>query len=165
MFYLETPRLVLRLFQESDAADLFRIEGNPDVMRYIRPPAVDASQSLARIQQEIIYNQSYPGLGLCACFEKENETYIGLAKIKHIDPTDDIEVGYAFVPEAWGKGYATELTKAAIEYLQTNFASRRIIAFIQAENANSRKVLEKSGMKEITSVYPGREEAVVFEYF
>jgi RimJ/RimL family protein N-acetyltransferase len=77
--------------------------------------------------------------------------------------TDAIEVGYAFLPEAWGKGYATEITQKAIEYLNQNFKEREIVAFIQADNLNSRRVLEKSGMTEVENIYKGHENALVFE--
>ncbi len=163
MPFLETQRLYLRLFQESDAHDLFRIESNPEVMAFIRKPVTELSQSLGRIRQEAIYAAANEGLGLFACFEKATDTYIGLVKIKHIDNTDAIEVGYAFLPEAWGKGYATEITQKAIEYLKQNFKERKIVAFIQADNLNSRRVLEKTGMTEAEITYESHENAVVFE--
>ncbi len=75
----------------------------------------------------------------------------------------DIEVGYGFVPEAWGKGYATEITQKAIEYLQLNFKGRKIIAFVQDENTASKHVLEKAGMKKVDKGYEGRADAMVFE--
>lgn len=163
MPFLETQRLYLRLFQESDAHDLFRIESNPEVMAFIRKPVTELSQSLGRIRQEAIYATANEGLGLFACFEKATDTYIGLVKIKHIEDTDDIEVGYAFLPEAWGKGYATEITQKAIEYLQQNFKGRKIVAFVQDENTSSKHVLEKVGMNKVDAGYEGRADAVVFE--
>ncbi len=162
-FFLETQRLYLRLFGEDDVQNLFRIEGSAVVMAYIRKPVTDPSQSLNRIRQEALYAAENEGLGLFACFEKATDTYIGLVKIKHIDDTDDIEVGYGFVPEAWGKGYATEITQKAIEYLQLNFKGRKIIAFVQDENTASKHVLEKAGMKKVDIGYEGRADAVVFE--
>lgn len=161
--FLESLRLFLRLFQETDVNDLFRIEGNPDVMAYIRKPVTDPSQSLARIRQEAVYAIENEGLGLFACFEKATNSYIGLVKIKHIENTEDIEVGYGFIPEAWGKGYATEITLRVIEYLQKTFPKRKIIAFIQKENTNSQRVLEKVGMMEVENIYEGHNDAVVFE--
>jgi [ribosomal protein S5]-alanine N-acetyltransferase len=160
--FLETQRLYLRLFGEDDVQNLFRIEGSAVVMAYIRKPVTDPAQSLGRIRQEAVYAAAHEGLGLFACFEKATDTYIGLVKIKHIDDTDDIEVGYGFVPEAWGKGYATEITQKAIEYLQQNFKGRKIIAFVQEENTASKHVLEKVGMKKADVGYEGRADAVVY---
>ena len=151
MPFLETQRLYLRLFGESDAHDLFRIESNPEVMAFIRKPVTE------------LYAAANEGLGLFACFEKATDTYIGLVKIKHIEDTDDIEAGYAFLPEAWGKGYATEITKKVIDYLQQNFKGRKIVAFVQDENTSSKHVLEKVGMKKVDAGYEGRADAVVFE--
>lgn len=161
--FLESSRLYLRHFKESDVNDLFRTEGNPDVMAFIRKPVSHPSQSLARIRQETAYAAENKGLGLFACFEKATDSYLGLVKIKHIDNTNAIEVGYAFLPEAWEKGYATEITQKAIEYLNRNFKERKIVAFIQADNLNSRRVLEKAGMAEVENTYEGHEDAVVFE--
>lgn len=160
--FLETQRLYLRLFGEDDVQNLFRIEGSAEVMAYIRKPVTDPVQSLGRIRQEALYAAANEGLGLFACFEKAAGAYIGLVKIKHIDDTDDIEVGYGFVPEAWGKGYATEITKKVIEYLQLNFKGRKIIAFVQDENTASKHVLEKVGMKRLDKGYEGRADAVVY---
>lgn len=162
MDFLETPRLFCRLFRLEDAPDLFRFESNPDVVRYIRPPVSDPLQSKNRIVQEIAYAALHEGLGLFACFEKASNSYIGLVKMKHVENTDAIEVGYGFIPEAWGKGYATEVTQKAIEYLQQNFANRPIVAFISPENLPSRRVLEKLGMVEVQNAYQGHEDAVVF---
>lgn len=161
--FLESSRLYLRLFQENDVNELFRTEGNPDVMAFIRKPVAAPSQSLARIRQETVYASENEGLGLFACFEKATDSYIGLVKIKHIDSTEAIEVGYAFLPEAWGKGYATEITQKVIQYLQQGFAGRPIVAFIHPDNLNSRRVLEKAGMIEVENTYEGHENALVFE--
>ncbi len=162
--FLESSRLFLRLFRESDVNDLFRIEGNPAVMEFIRKPVTDPSQSLIRIQKETIYAIENPGLGLFACFEKVTDNYIGLVKIKQVENTEDIEVGYGFIPEAWGKGYATEITLKVIEYLQKTFPKRKIIAFIQKENVNSQRVLEKTGMVEVENIYEGHSDALVFGF-
>lgn len=164
MLYLETPRLYFRIFQPEDATDLFRIEGDADVMRFIRTPTADISHSHQRIANELAYAAENEGLGLCACYEKESGTFVGLVKIKHVENTDAIEVGYGFVPEAWGKGYATEVTRASIEHLQTNFTGRPIIAFIHPNHHSSRHVLEKAGMKQVTTVFEGHEDAVVFAF-
>ncbi|AEI47181.1 GNAT family N-acetyltransferase [Runella slithyformis] len=161
--FLETQRLYLRLFGEDDVQNLFRIEGSAEVMAYIRKPVTEPAKSLERIRQEAVYATEYEGLGLFACFEKAADTYIGLVKIKHIDDTDDIEIGYGFVPEAWGKGYATEITQKVIEYLKLNFTGRKIIAFVQEENTASKHVLEKVGMTKVDTAYEGRADAVVFE--
>ncbi|MFN8346088.1 MAG: GNAT family N-acetyltransferase [Spirosomataceae bacterium] len=163
LYFLESSRLYLRLFQESDVQDLFRTEGNPDVMAFIRTPVTDPSRSLDRIKQEALYTAENKGLGLFACFEKNTNHYLGLVKLKHIENTEAIEIGYAFLPEAWGKGYATEITKNLIEYLQQNFTGRSIVAFIHPDNFNSRRVLEKAGMTETTTIYEGHENAAVFE--
>ena len=162
--FLESSRLFLRLFQERDVNDLFRIEGNPAVMEFIRKPVTDPPQSLIRIQQEAIYAVENPGLGLFACFGKVTDNYVGLVKIKHIENTEDIEVGYGFIPEAWGKGYATEITLKVIEYLQKKFPQRKIIAFIQKENVSSQHVLEKVGMLEVENIYESHSNALVFGF-
>lgn len=59
-----------------------------------------------------------------------------------------MEVGYFFAPAAWGKGYATELTRFCLEIARRRFRLPLVTAFAHPDNAGSRRVLEKAGFVE-----------------
>jgi ribosomal-protein-alanine N-acetyltransferase len=64
-----------------------------------------------------------------------------------MDGTDEIEVGYAFGKDAWGRGYATEVARALVRWGFETLELERIVAVAYAENAASRRVMDKLGMR------------------
>ncbi|WP_185144286.1 GNAT family N-acetyltransferase, partial [Chryseobacterium sp. HMWF001] len=119
--YLETQRLILRKFEETDAERLFLLDSDPEVMKYIGvPPLSDITESenvIKMIQQQYLDN----GVGRLAVIEKESGLLIGWSGLKLI--TQEIngynniyDLGYRFIPEYWGKGYALESAKASLDF-------------------------------------------------
>jgi RimJ/RimL family protein N-acetyltransferase len=146
---IETMRLRLRGFTDDDLDALADIYADPDVMLYMpggKP--VPRERVAASIGRMIGYWQEH-GFGLWAVEEKESgeSRLIGRCGLVHLDNTPEIEVGYLFAKDYWGKGYATEAARAALDYGFTQLGLDWIVAITRPENVASQHVLEKIGMR------------------
>jgi len=149
--FLETERLVLRRFTMADADDLVNLDADPDVMRYITG-GVPTSRD--EIETEVLpafldYYQRYEGFGFWAAVEKATGEFLGWF---HFRPVPDaapgeVDLGYRLRESAWGKGFATEGSRALIDKGFTEFGVQRVIAEAMVINAASRRVMEKAGLK------------------
>jgi len=145
---LKTKRLILREFVPEDLNEYAKLDSDPDVMKYISNGKTRTFQEIQSDLERIIkYNSENEGFGLWAVIEKNNKKFIGWFCLKHLDKTDEIEVGYRLIREFWGKGFASEGTKALIEYGFQIFKLKRIVAVADPENKASLRVLEKAGLE------------------
>ena len=147
---LETERLVLRRFTEDDADDLFDLDGDPEVTRFItggRPTPRDVilADTLPRFLRSY---ELFEGFGVWAAVERSTGDFIGWFEFH--PPLgrgpEEAELGYRLRRSAWGKGYATEGSRALIRRGFTELGARRVVAETMAVNAASRRVMEKAGL-------------------
>ena len=144
----ETERLLLRPIEKSDAERLFLMDKNPMVMHYIGiPPLTDIQQTLDYIDN--IHEQYKKfGIGRYAVVDKALNTVIGWSGLKmNTDTVNEhqnfYELGYRFMPEFWGKGYATESSKPFLEHAFKTLKVESVAAYVHHENLASQHVLEK----------------------
>jgi RimJ/RimL family protein N-acetyltransferase len=143
--------LVLRRFTMADADNLVSLDADPDVMRFVTG---GIPSSREEIQNEFLpaflgYYQRYEGYGFWAAIEKVTGEFLGWF---HFRPRADaapgeVELGYRLRKSAWGKGYATEGSRALIRKGFTEFGVQRVVAEAMAVNQASRRVMEKAGLK------------------
>lgn len=144
---IETPRLVLRPFDDTDIDDLFRIQGNPDAMRYTfcptsRSEAEQRLRAYAALEKEL-------GFVPWTVVLRAEARIIGWGGLT-IDPFDPgwgVEIVYFFDPTYWGQGYATELVQASLEHGFAGHGLPEIGAFAHPHNAASIHILEKCGFR------------------
>jgi RimJ/RimL family protein N-acetyltransferase len=147
---LETERLVLRRFTEDDADNLFELDSDPDVMRFLSggiptPRAVIKTDILPRFLR---YDEHAPGFGFWAAIDKATGDFIGWFSFRLSGQADPREVtlGFRLRKVAWGKGYATEGAGALIRKGFTELGVQRVVATTYQDNLASRRVMEKAGM-------------------
>jgi RimJ/RimL family protein N-acetyltransferase len=148
---LETPRLVLRRFTRADADNLVSLNADPDVMRFISG-GVPIGRS--EIEEELLpaflgYYERFDGYGFWAAAEKRTGEFLGCF---YLTPREggapgEAELGFRLHKSAWGKGYATEGSRALIRSGFTEFGLRRVVADTMAGNIAARRVLEKAGLR------------------
>jgi len=141
----ETARLRLRAFEPDDAEAFFRLNSHPDVIRYTGEPACE---SVAAAEAGI---RAYPdwkkyGIGRWAAWDKGTNEIIGFAGLKYLADLDEVDLGYRFLPQHWGKGLATEASIVCLAYGFETLGLRRIVGLTMPENRASMRVLEKVGM-------------------
>lgn len=160
---LETPRLLLRPLQETDAAGMFALDSNPEVHRFLgnRPvKTMDQSRKwIANIRQQYKDN----GIGRWAVLERSTGEFVGWAGLKlerNVNGRETFyDLGYRLRQEFWGKGYATEAAKAFVDFGFNEMKLPVINAFVSAAHTASRIVLEKCGLKHTEDfIYEGAQE-------
>lgn len=151
---IETERLIMRPFLDEDVDRLFLLDSNPEVMKYIGVKPLTHKEQSADVIKMIRKQYLDNGIGRLAVIEKESNLLIGWSFLKYI--TEEIngsnnvyDLGYRFLPEYWGKGYATESAKASIEYGFNEMNLDKICAYAHSENAASNHTLRKLGFQEM----------------
>jgi ribosomal-protein-alanine N-acetyltransferase len=151
-FYIETERLILRDLLPNDDVGMFELDSNADVHKFLGNNPIlkieQAEEVIMNIRQQYLDN----GIGRWATIEKSSGDFIGWSGLKFIasienNHTNFYDVGYRFIPKYWGKGYATESAKAALEYAFKTMKVNEVIGTCHEENIASRRVLEKCGLK------------------
>ena len=156
----ETERLNITTLQENHFDYFFTVRRNPLTMRFIgNGPQTEGE---ARITFDLLLkHQKNQGFSLCPVYEKESGKQIGFAGLIHLgldEKSPDIEVGYWLLPPFWGKGYATELTKACINWGFQNLNTDFLVGIAHQENSASQNVLRKAGFELIGEVdYRGKK--------
>lgn len=149
---IKSERLILRKFEESDAERMFLLDSNPEVMKYIGiPPVSDISES-ENIIKMILQQYTDNGVGRLAVIEKKSGLLIGWSGLKlltqEINGYNNVyDLGYRFLPEYWGKGYAFESAKASLEFGFNDLKTDTIYAHAHSENEGSNYILRKLGFE------------------
>ena len=147
---LETPRLILRQFTEADVDNLFTLNSDPAVMRYLtggRPTPRDEIRDRFIPFHLGVYDR-LDRLGTWAAESAATGEFLGWFHFRPGQDADitNIELGYRLRRSAWNQGYATEGSRALVSRGFTELAVRRVFAHAMALNAASRHVLEKCGL-------------------
>lgn len=145
MLLFNTERLLVRRFTANDADDFFRVHGDPEVVRLIRP-AKTREECDAFLKENISLYLNGSTVGRFAVYEKETQHFAGSFSFLYLSGEDDLHIGYALVPEAWGKGFATELVRSGIIHFFENTAKAALFAITASANHASQRVLWKAGL-------------------
>ena len=143
---IETERLLLREITLADTADMFRLHSHPVVQQYTGESVIESVAEMERIVQRRIRDYARIGYGRWATVLKEGQQFIGWSGLAYLPEFDATDIGYRFLPEFWGKGLATEASKAILTYAFDQLDLQRIIALAMKENTASIRVMEKIGM-------------------
>ena len=150
---LETPRLWLRLMQPDDLNDLLLIFTDARVMAAFDGTLFDRQLMIRWLQRNLDHQACY-GYGLFAVIFKANGALIGDCglEVMEVDHVRVAELGYDFRSDYWGQGLATEAALAVRDYAFQALDLPELISLIRVENAASRRVAEKIGMRYISDL-------------
>jgi len=146
---LTTERLILRTWRKADAGPYFAMNQDPQVIEHLLGPLTmeQVNEFMATMNDQ----QDKKGHTLWAVELKENGDFIGFIGLNYTDwPahfTPAVEVGWRLGSQYWGKGYATEGAKAALEYGFNQCGLKEIVSFTVPANVRSIRVMEKIGLK------------------
>lgn len=145
---LETERLILRKFTLDDVDAVFEFGANEEIHKYTGDQMLKSKEEVAALIRNVWFEdyKKY-GYGRLATIYKPDNKLIGFAGLKYLPEFDETDLGYRFLPHYWGKGLATEASKAILDYGFEQLGIKRIIAIAMPENIGSWKVLEKVGMQ------------------
>lgn len=145
---LETKRLRLRQWKDSDLAGFSKMSADPSVMKYF-PATLSESDSnaLAVKLKDIIYLQSW---GLWAVEIKESGEFIGFTGLNkptcELPITPCVEIGWRLATQYWGKGYATEAATVVLNFAFETLKLHEVYSFTSVINQPSIAVMERLNM-------------------
>ena len=148
MKVLETERLTLRWLAADDAPFIVELLNDPAWLRFIGDRHVRSiDDALAYMLKGPMAMYARFGFGLYVTERKSDGVSMGMCGLIKRDGLDDVDIGFAFLPEFYGQGYAEEAAAAVMAYGKTTFGLRRIVGITIRDNASSIKLLEKVGLK------------------
>jgi len=142
---IETNRLQLRLFEQSDVEQLYLLYSDPEVMRYMR--GTRTREQAEKHIQDFAQQYAKTGFTLWAVEQKTDGQFVGRVGLWHLDGTQEVELGYVIAKPHWGKGIATEASVACLDLGFRRLALEFIAAIAVPENSASLRVMSKLGFK------------------
>ena len=143
---IQTERLLLRPFNEQDVDALYLMNSNPAMLKYIPfAPFTDREQARALFHNVILQDYQQRGFGRWAVEHKADNRVIGFCGPKFIPEFNEVEIGYRYFPQYWGKGIGTEAAEAALSVFP-QFGIKQTIALILEGNLGSETVAKRVGM-------------------
>ncbi|MBF8247574.1 MAG: acetyltransferase family protein [Bacteroidetes bacterium] len=148
MNIIETDRLVLRKLTLDDAKFILDLLNQPSFIQFIGDRGVrtlgDARDYLSK---RLISSYERFGFGLYLTLLKESDIPIGICGLVKRESLEDVDVGFAFLPQYWSKGYAFESASAVLASARDTLVLKRIVGITTPDNQSSIKVLEKMRLK------------------
>jgi RimJ/RimL family protein N-acetyltransferase len=145
---LNTDRLLLRPWRESDLESFAAMNADSAVMEHFAKP-LSRSESDAMVARIMAHFENH-GFGFWAVGAPKVAGLIGMVGLAippfetHFTPC--VEIGWRLAREHWGKGYATEAARASLQYGFEQLGLDEIVAFTVPQNVRSRAVMERIGM-------------------
>jgi RimJ/RimL family protein N-acetyltransferase len=162
---VETPRLILRRLEPDDAPLVLRLLNEPSFIQNIGDRGVRSLEDAGRYLREgplAMYERC--GFGLWHTARKSDGNAVGMCGLLRRDNLPEVDIGYAYLPEFWGQGYAFEAAEATLRAAAARFGLRRVIGVVSEGNAGSIRVLEKLGMsfERMFPMNPGEPEVRLY---
>lgn len=146
VYIVETERLKLRQFVFDDVEFIITLLNTPGWLRYIGDRNVRTpEQARGYLENGPLKSYELHGYGLYLVEMKDGHP-IGMCGILNRDTLDRPDIGFAFLPEFCGKGYAFEIAKATVDYAGDKLGIKKIAAITVPGNARSIRLLEKIGL-------------------
>ncbi len=143
---IETERLLLRPLGMEDADFIIELLNDPSFIKNIGDRNVRSVEDAhGYILKGPVTSYEKNGFGLCLVILKETDEAIGMCGLIKRDALEDVDLGYAFLPRYWSKGYAVEAAKATLNFGWQVIGLKRIVAVTDPANTPSNRVLEKLG--------------------
>ncbi len=148
MKVLETERLILRQFSEDDAEFILELLNDPSFIQNIGDRKIRSLDGAkVYIRNGPVASYAHHGFGLYLVELKETGESIGMCGLIQRENLDNVDIGYAFLPRFWSRGYAVESASAVKDYARDVIGLKRLVGITTPSNFPSIGVLEKIGMK------------------
>lgn len=146
--FIETERLIIRPFRLEDIEPSYAMNLDEEVSRYTADGGIVSKKEIERrIVENVLGDYEKYGFGRLAVELKEENKFIGFTGLKYLEDLDEVDLGYRFMKDYWGKGIATESGKACINLGFNKLGLKRMIGMVLPENTGSIRVLEKLNFK------------------
>lgn len=144
---LLTARLELRPLTLDDAADYWPLVRDPDVLRFVGESPCESLDAVRDIlRDKPLSDYARYGFGRLAVIERDGGRFVGWCGLKYVPAIDEVDIGYRFLRDCWGRGYATEAGTAVLQYGFDGLNLAQIVGLVDPANAASVRVMKKLGM-------------------
>jgi len=146
---IETKRTYIREFEIEDGPGVLAFSRDQLVTRFTGDAGLVTNLDEAKAVITQVWKPEYKqyGYGRWAVVHKESGQVMGFCGFKHDKKLAMPDMGYRFLPQFWGKGYASETASACVDYGQKALGIEAFFGDVMPENIASIKVLEKLGLK------------------
>ena len=165
---LETQRLVLRTYTAGDHDCVHRLASDPEIFRYSHHGPLRSEESWAMLLRHVGH-WTLRGWGVFGVEEKESAALVGQAGLcdfrRRLGPRFDgvPEITWSFEPQVQTRGYATEASQAALDWIERTQGTERTVCLIHEDNAASHRVAAKLGYREFARIDYRGYPAILFE--
>ena len=162
---LQTNRLRLRRLSIDDAVFILKLLNEPSFIQNIGDRGVRTIEDArAYILNGPVVSYEKHGFGLWLVETRESGTHIGICGLLKREVLEDVDIGYALLPEFWSKGYALESATAVLSYAREKLRLRRVVAVVNPANQSSIRLLEKIGFEfeKMVRLSEGADEIKLF---
>ena len=150
---VETERLALRQFTTEDTAFILELLNEPSFLRYIGDKGVRTlDDALGYLLKGPIDSYARNGFGLWLVSLKQDGTPIGMCGLVKRDTLEHPDIGFAFLPRYWSRGYAFDAASAVLTWARGALRLPRILAVVQEDNASSIRLLQRLGLTRLGMV-------------
>ena len=149
---LETERLLLRMFRNDDFEAYHAMCGDTEVMEFIGDGKALTRLEAWRQIAAMLGHWQLRGYGSWALEEKSSGRLLGRAGFINPEGWPELEIGWMLGRESWGRGYATEAARAALEHGRSAFGFTRVTSLIAPQNIRSIRVAERIGGREESGI-------------
>lgn len=159
IFNIETERLILRELKPTDLEGMFELDSNPEVHKYLGNKPVKTINESRKILESVINQYKERGIGRWAAIEKSSGDFIGWSGLRLNTEyklngfTNYYDVGYRLIKRFWGKGYATESGKVAVNYAFNTLKLPELYGITEMGNQASHNALLKIGLDHVEDFY------------
>lgn len=148
MTLIETDRLTLREFTLDDAPFILQLVNEPSWLENIGDKNVQSIDDACHyLMQGPMQSYQQNGYGLYLVELKRKETPVGMCGLVKRDFFEDPDVGFAFLPEYWGLGFASEAARGTMKYARETLNIDTVLGITSMDNTSSMRVLEKLGLR------------------
>ncbi len=148
MTILETERLIIRELVDSDAPFILQLLNEPSFIYYIGDKGVRTLEDARQyILNGPVLSYERNGFGLYLVSLRDNDTPIGMCGLIKRDELPDPDIGFAYLPDYWSKGFGFEAASAVLKYGSEVLQLKRLLAITSPDNESSGKLLTKIGLK------------------
>jgi len=165
--YIETKNLILRKIEITDTKNMYRLDSDPLVHKYLGNKPIFSMHKAREYVDYIRMQYDTYGIGRWAAIEKSSGDFIGWSGLK-MNFEEEMnghknyyDIGYRFMPQYWGKGYATESSIIARDYFFETYPDQKLCGLAEIKNLASCRVLEKIGLEHKNDFLYHKENVII----
>jgi RimJ/RimL family protein N-acetyltransferase len=163
MNIIETERLTFQEFTENDGELMLKILNTEDWKKYIGDRKVETIEKATEyLKVRMLWSYDKFGFGMYKVLLKSTDEFIGLCGLGKRPELENVEIGYALLPEFYGKGYGIEAAKGTIDFAKNNLKINTLVAITAKNNDKSHRILEQLDMKIINNIKLSDDDEEIF---